>query len=350
MCSVFLLIALLGDHQADEILSGNEQATGAIYTLRTTIQSRVSEDGGGSWMDMTTLSVLRTGQKEMWISRGRHLFVGGRIEEKLSYFQRLSTTEGQWDLAATNLEEPPRGPIDYVEMDMDGKRVGGTIRPPQPFGPAGYGMVEKTLMFTFAGKTLRELFSSTGNVRAKAGSDGRGEPTWEFNLRDSDSRRFEISLSPSHNYLACKLVMSTKDGQVYPYFGMLVVEKWQEPKPGIFLPKVVRSGSPSRPGFLQEIQIGDTIVNEPMVDEKFQLDFPSGAAVRDETHANCVYIWGEGKPEMTFKDLKEFDRWKDARKAAILRRRRQASWLSSNWPWVLAISTIGVGGVFWLRR
>ena len=105
--------------------------------------------------------------------------------------------------------------------------------------------------------SLRELWEASGRPVpvTKAGDDGQA--LYEWNLRFPDkSQSVIIAISPSRHFAMAAIKLLDIKGKPVEFFGDLRVVEFQEPKPRIFLPKVIRgeSSGADRP---------ETVVRDP---------------------------------------------------------------------------------------
>ena len=113
-----------------------------------------------------------------------------------------------------------------------------------------------------------------------------------------------IAISPGRHFALSALKALDDKGKPFEFFGDLKVVEFQEPKPGFFLPKVIRgeSSGADGPKLLFEVLVSDVTVNEPIDEKEFSIRFPEGIPVVDRTKGEPVYmIWGKGEPKIIFK-------------------------------------------------
>jgi hypothetical protein len=124
-------------------------------------------------------------------------------------------------------------------------------------------------------------------------------------LDDLRSVAYDFYLDPAQNYAIFRRVVRNKEsGEV---LSVHQATESREVKPGIHIPLLVENRSAKKPTVLR-MRVLSVKVNEPLAQDAFNFDFPAGARVRnDETGER--YIWGVGKPALTFADAESFREW-----------------------------------------
>jgi hypothetical protein len=296
---------------ADELVGRHEEGLAKIHSVRAVVELKTSDDGGKSWKTVNIFKVWRSGQKERMTIDHFLVYVSGAYRKSRRFTQILTTPEGQRILSKPGGDEPIQEPVDTIKLEFSSDRISGLINPPRPFGSAGYKeFYTQALLYTPGLYTVRELCEATGRVMPKASRDALGDETWEMDLRNREGkRRYHVSFAPKYNYLVNRQITTDEHGNSFDHGANFSVEEFQEPKPGIFMPKTIRSSAPGKPSIIDVLEVRDVAVNEPIPEKEFTLRFPVGILVQDNTHDSCFYIWGDGKPQRTFKTAAELNQW-----------------------------------------
>jgi len=366
MCMVLCCIisSILGDSMdLDGLIRRHDEGLSLIHSIKAKIEVRVSEGPGQTWKTINESSVLRSGEYERDSWRAYFAATSGYPDGKIvpggAFKDSLTTPEGQRSMVYSwcGPEDVPSGTIDVGELASQGKGISGQIDPPQPFvRPLGYksGWLLPLLFTPNWQFTLRELCTDSHPHLIK-GKNAQGEPTYDLDVTDPTRiRRYSLSFDPAHNYLITHFkvfeVPEVK-GKPIEWFNNLSVVDFHEPKKGIFVPKTIRGSSENIPGRVYETLVSDVVVNEPFDDEKLHhLEFPPGILVVDATQEpNCFYVWGDGKPAMTFHSLGAVNGWRLDKMAAFARRSRHPDGWTGTVVWV-AVATLALAGVLWIRR
>jgi hypothetical protein len=314
----------------DWLLDKNEEALARIHSLRATVESRGSVDGGSSWQLLETIRLVRSGSRERVTRAVRAIINKGRFESLSDDFAVwLNTPEGTWDLGGMDPDHPPSESVSYIEREVahKGPRITGRISSPRNPGPHGYdGTPAPTALgFVVFNHTLREMRQHSGNVVPVKGHDERGDPTWVLRLKAPEGyAAYEVHLNPKYGYMIsawrCVGLLASNRGLE----GNWQVEEFQEPAPGIFIAKKTRQTGQD-PEFKTPLILTNTItvadVNRPIPDSDLRLEYPAGVVIGDERD-QTFNIWGDGKPALTFKSQSEFRNWRIEQITQALKSRR----------------------------
>jgi hypothetical protein len=248
---------------------------------------------------------------------------------------------------------PPAEPVTIRDQVVRNVRIGGMIQPSQPYCIGGYrtGLAADYILLTLVDvrSSLRDLCETEVNAGGKPVErrDDQGQPLWdlpfqaqpghlawdvrhEVQLSDGKYYSYVVTLSPRHGYAIIDTVRTTRVDEsekgtpddLVIHNRMQVLE-FQEPAPGIFLPRRIRvtrtrSDSAVNPFYLGETLIQDVQVNGPITDKELALRFPRGIGVADVTKG-VFHIRGDGAPAETLTT----DEYNDRRKQEMLRARGQ---------------------------
>lgn len=335
---------------AEALLRKYEEGASRIHAITAVVELRYSENGGKDWRSVLAYNVRRSGQKEYVEQVMTHAYSAGKLYETDITRQFLTTPEGRTGLSFVGLKpaDAPAASSDPLELELSGKKITGQIDPPQPFGPQGYrsNWMVPALLQPADRFTLRDLCESADPNPVES-KDHKGRPIWDLRMKSPKrDAEFLVSLDPSHNYQICRV--ETLDARKKPieYFGDLFVDEFQEPKPGIYIPKVIKKVVRNDSDRVQEVLIRDVVVNDPIPEDTFQLRFPAGIIVLDTTQDNCYHIWGDDKPAMTFRTPGELNQWKLTKMSSFLRKRRD----NGSWTWKVAALVAATGILFGLYR
>jgi peroxiredoxin len=86
------------------------------------------------------------------------------------------------------------------------------------------------------------------------------------------------------------------------------VLEFQQPVPGIFVPRTIRETMSWAPGIVVETVIQEAAVNVPMADADLTFRFPAGISIAD-TARGVWYAWGNEAPARTYKTADELTEW-----------------------------------------
>jgi hypothetical protein len=246
---------------------------------------------------------------------------------------------------------PPKEPVTMLYELTSKNKIGGLIRPPQPFAIGGYktGLSADYLLLTLVDVrySLRDLCETEVNAASKPVErrDAQGHPLWDLPFEaqpghpawdvrhetiDGKYYSYVVTLSPRHGYAVIESERITRvDQSERKAQADLVIHdrnrvlEFQEPAPGIFLPRRIRvtrsrSDTPDNPQYLGETIVHDVQVNGPVTEKELAFRFPQGIGVGD-VEKNVFYIWGDGAPAMTLTT----DQYNERRKQEMLRARGQ---------------------------
>ena len=356
MC--FAISSIVGNAiSLDDLIKRHEEGLSLIRSIKAKIELRVSEDGGKTWKTTLEYAVMRSGETERYNARYYYVpssgYSDGKILTANMFKDFLTTPEGRRTIVYAGLdpEDTPSGTIDVGELESTGRKISGQIDPPQPFGPLGYKSFWITPLLFAADLrfTMRELCAGSRPIPIQ-GKHAGGETSYDLDVSDPTSvRRYLLSFDPSHNYLIRNLKTLDSKGKPLEWFSDLSVVDFQEPKKGIFVPKMIRGSSHANPERIYEVEVSDVVVNEPFEDEKLRhLEFPPGIVVLDTTQENCFHIWGDGKPAMTFRTPEELNHWRLEKMTSFVRRSRYGGWTERAF-W-LGGATLVLVGVLWIRH
>lgn len=315
--SLVFLVASCGQvPSAESLVEKQEQALKQIHAMRATIECRVSRDAGKTWRLVYRFKVSRSGAKQRFRRYFAARLVDGEYQDSPDFGDFLETEDERLSVAGIDPDHPPVEPVPIIDPDRErrGQRVSGRIAPAGPLVAGGYmNQWMLPVLFTPGMNTLRELLKFTGSVTPIEGRSLRGDRTWELRLKSRDGQAFRVTLDPRYGYMISKSEM---------IFGKFVssmhVDEFQEPKPGIFIAKLVRDNE-RNPDQLVEYTINDLKVNEPVPDEEFNFRFPAGIPI-DDDKKNVVHIWGGGKPARTFASHVEFNNWMNTQRSGAFRK------------------------------
>lgn len=335
---------------AGDLLQKYEEGSSRIHAISAVVELKYSDDGGQTWRQVLSYVAHRSGQREYVEQTMFHAYAEGRLNETNITRRLLTTPEGRTGLSYVGLKpaEAPDPSYDPLELELSQKKITGQIDPPQPFGSQGYrsNWMVPALLQPADRYTLRDLWEASKPTPVE-GKDHKGRPIWDIRLKSpTKDAEFLVSLDPAHNYQICRVRTFDAHKKPVEYFGDLFVSEFQEPKPGIYIPKVIKGIVKADPNRVQEVLVRDVNVNEPVADDVFQLKFPAGIVVFDTTQDNCYHIWGDGKPAMTFKTPGELNQWKLTKMSSFLRNRRD----SGSWTWKLALLVTVTGALLILFR
>ena len=123
---VVLQTAQVDPNQLERILTRNEETLGRVRTLRATIETKASEDGGKSWKTTETVDVIRSGRRELTRGTLFGSFFGDQWREGKGLSVALFTPEEQRVLGGWDPENPPRVPLEGEDVSQ----IKGAVRAP----------------------------------------------------------------------------------------------------------------------------------------------------------------------------------------------------------------------------
>jgi RNA polymerase sigma factor (sigma-70 family) len=337
------------------LVAQHEEHQKRIRTLKCTIEERASIDGGQNWRDMVTWRVWKNGPRERIHSTMHRFQQPDRtfqvVEAPGGERDTLLTPDGVLSMNGYDPAHPPAEPVTLRDQVVRKVRIGGMIQTPKPYCIGGYrtGLAADYILLTLVDvrSSLRDLCETEVNAGGKPVErrDAQGQPLWDLPFQaqpgyaawdvrherlDGKYYSYVVTLSPGHGYAIIdtdrttrvdKAEKGTSDDLVI-HDRMQVLE-FQEPAPGIFLPRRIRvtrtrSDSAVDPFYLGETLIQDVQVNGPVTDKELALRFPQGIGVAD-VKKGVYYIWGDGTPAETLTT----DEYNDRRKQDMLRARGQ---------------------------
>ncbi len=332
--------------QFQALVLKHEQNQKQIQTLKCVIDERVSFDGGKTWRDVVTWHVCKSGPKERVHSTTHLILRGGET------FEVLKPPRGETDalfapdairsMAGYDPLNPPDEPVTILYELTTKQRIGGLIKPPQPFAVGGYktGLAADYLLGTLldAMYSLRDLCEAQENTASqpleRRDTEGHvlhelklkappGHQAWDVRheLPEGKYYTYVVTLSPRHGNAVIESERTTRvdkseragKGDVEIQDRNQVLE-FQEPAPGVFLAKTIRrkrirSDEHGEPSFVLETRIRNVQVNGPVTDKDLALRFPRGIGVGDVAKG-VFYIWGDGAPLETL-TTKEYNERRD---------------------------------------
>jgi hypothetical protein len=324
-----LCLAVPNQVNTDWLIDRYEESLGRIYSLRATVESRGSFDGGTTWRIMYITKLIRSGDRERDSVAIKSFPIDGALQDQINYPVSLHTPEYTRGLDGLDPDHESAGSASYIEHEATGKgpRVTGRISAPGVLGPHGYNGTPSSTALGFVvdpNQSLREMLQSSKKVVPIQGRDGKGDPTWILRLEPTQGNfTYSIHLNPKYNYMisACQVIGAGSEIN-------LQVEEFQEPAPGIFIAKTTRR-TIKRPEYKSPLLVEDKIevadLNQPIPASDLRLEYPSGALIGDERD-QTFNIWGDGKPALTFASKTEFNRWRMDQIAAAMKAKRR--WLT----------------------
>jgi len=308
----------------DWLLDKHEASLERVHSIRATIETQASLDGGLTWHPMTTTRLIKSGDRERVRVALKGFPVNGVVEDRSNSQEWFNTPEGTWDLNGLDLDHPPTESVAYIDHETTGKGplITGRISTPRERGAHGYNGSPGPTALGFVVQplaSLRAMRQSSGNVTPIQGKDGRGDPTWILRVKSKEGNfAYDVHLNPKYGYMISAWRMTggiEADWQV---------EEFHEPVPGVFVAKTTRRKI-KRPDLKKPMLVADTIaiadVNQPIPESDLSLNYPAGLLIYDERDQS-FNIWGEGKPALKFKSQSEFLKWRNDRVADAMKARR----------------------------
>jgi RNA polymerase sigma factor (sigma-70 family) len=295
------------------IVERHEAQLERIRSLQCVIEMRASDDAEKSWKTMSRWNVYRSGPNER--VRGQTFWTRdrARIVPSQGYSDVLLAPDGIRSLRGLDPDHPPIEPITALdELASGGQRVSGMIHPAQPSGPWGYkGGLAADYMALFLPTpvhSLRELCQATPGAVAKERSDEHGNALVDLNLKSPDGKvAYVVTLSPARGYAIAETKSRQATNGTELKSSNRVLE-FQEPAPGIFLPKSVRQTMSWAPAIVIDTVFQNVAVNAAVPEKEFALRFPAGLQVFDGGR-KCWYLWGRGAPQRTYRTADEINEW-----------------------------------------
>ncbi len=320
-----LLAALVcgAENDAEQILRKHEDALSRLHSIRATVVSPRSTDGGATWKPMLEITVAKSSRKE----RIHEVMHGGYYAGQW----RVFLTERDLAYSPTNFKiiagVDPGQPTD---LPLSGeKRPSGAIYPPVPVGAHGRNVSwsRALLLIPSNAYSLRELYRVSNRKSFRRGAGPRGEEVEIFSL-DVPGGEFtqEVSLSPQHNYAISRLstrYKGNKEAGVPPHNYIEEVEDYYDYEFGLSIPKKVRVTSEYEPNIRMDKTITIESINVQIPDSELDFEFPPGTRVNDFI-GNEFHVWGSGKPEHTFRTGREMTEWIQREDEAIARANRRS--------------------------
>ncbi len=344
-------ILVTGDLEAQSLAKKHEANALRIHSISVAILSQASKDGGKTWSTLNEFSVRRSGQRERIHRKQWNAYKNEKMIEAPSFGEILANAQEERSLVGFGVTSLPKEPINVGQMELDDKRISGQISPASPFTSYGYKGVWSTFaLLTPMNSTLSEFLQASGDVHPLEEKDEKNNSVWKLKLLSPRTgTACEVTISPAFGYAISKVILYDKKGDIIENMGIQTVKEFREIKPGLFLPVEIESRASSDGSQPRRVLFQNYEVNEPIPDTEFQLTFPNGIIVKDTRDGIRYHIWKEGKPEQTFKEPSELNKWmrekKDLAKAGGAQQNRI-------WRWVV----LAIGGflpilmILWARR
>ena len=161
-----------------------------------------------------------------------------------------------------------------------------------------------------------ENAKSTEIVKSPGDSDADG--CYVLEIRVDDAKHL-IWLSPQHNFMLKKhRVAATPESVAW---SRSVVDFTPLGKEG-FLATNLKTIIESKNPIEISTHVDINSANEPIPDEAFEVRFPKGLIVFDNTTSNRI-IWGDGKPDKVFESKDAFSAWATKARQAYFARNPQ---------------------------
>jgi len=312
----------------ESLVRENEANLRKIHTIKGVLESRLSIDSGKTWTRSRAIAFSRSGEKEHIFAQDYYILNGGKLEKIKTFNDVLSTQDGLWTMMGTSTDQIPARRMTVLD-ELEGNKVSGLIRPPEPceaFGHKFRTWAHDVMITPDPRYTLRELCQNNRDARPVEHVDSKDGLTWELSLKTPEIS-YLVSLSPSHGYLISKVEAKLSVGRY-----TCTVDEYMESEGGVFLPKRVKIDQTIKQRYLMETLMHDVEVNVPIDDNEFQVSFPEGIGVSNLAE-NVHYIWGKGKPELTFDTLDAFNSWKQSQTAGLMKQFGRAG--SGRLEWVV---------------
>lgn len=292
---------------AQQVIQMHEDALSRLHSIRVTIVSSRSTDGGATWIRAEETSVVKSGRKERFHETLYGAYDAGEWWNSLTHRDlEYSPTEFK---IMTGLD-PQKAP---ASPSVGQNRLMGAIWAPVSLGPHGRNVAwTRELLFIPGAVPLRQLYhdSRKKEVKRLAGPDQ--EDGVVFTLETPDGRHsYEVVVSPKHNYGISSLVTryrGDKSAGIPPSHALERVQEFYDYDFGLSIPKVVRGASETDPNLRTERVITVESVNTPIPESELELEFLPGTRVNDFL-SNQFYVWGEGKPAKSFRTAPELMDW-----------------------------------------
>ena len=295
-----VLMTLNVADEAQELAARQEAALAKIRTIRVSIDTKESKDGGQNWKTLGTDRVILSGRKELV-----------RSQEAGTYYQ------GTW-VPGDGEQATLYGPSEVRGLAISPKG-GGDIKHPVMQGPIGWGNSWKARLLLSPYYNTCQEWVKNCKVRDVKSSDEAHGPTRIVTLEpkgDRVFRLFQVHFATARGSLISKVefdyVEADGPDKTKIHRGHWDVLEFQELASGGWFPKVVQTSRDDVPGQIARFETRDLVCNQPIEDQEFDLPFPPGIVVVDR-RSSTYHIWGEGKPARTFKTPSEFGEWNRAR-------------------------------------
>jgi hypothetical protein len=331
----FILASVLiaQNPSVESALKKHEEGLRAIHSLSMELSSRRSADDGKTWTPVSDSRWKRSGQRERLQTHSFGSSFNGVWQSGESFRVMASDSTEMRLLDGVDLEGLTLRKVNPVDQP----RIHAVISIPTPLGPHGRSSVSsEMLLFTFGGHGLREVVGHSLSNPVALGSDELGF-TWDLTVDGHDGFHYKICLSPEH-HLAVSKVETDYSGNsatgIRPYRRTDQVASFHDDPAGFSIPTLIRTtetydiGKKSAERFLRELVVTIGSINAPIPDKDLALDFPTGIDVNDGVRS-LFHVWGDGKPEQSFRSGPELMTWRRQTIAAIRSARRNQSLFSS---------------------
>ena len=248
------------------LIVGHEVHQARIKTLKCIIDERVSIDDGQTWKDLATWTVWKSGERERAHSTTHQVLNPNRtftvVKAPLGERDVLFGPDGIRSMEGYDPAHPPEEPVTMLHELTSGNRIGGLIKPPQPFTVGGCrtGLAPDYLLLTLVDVmySVRDLCEAEVNAAAQPveRQDSQGRPLWDLQLKappghpawdvrhempEGKYYSYVVTLSPRHGYaiVETERITRVEKGAGQPMLEIRdrkEVLDFQEAAPGIFLP------------------------------------------------------------------------------------------------------------------
>lgn len=297
------------EEEVSRLVARHQRYWDSIHTLDVEIENKVSTDGGRTWNLASKMTWRKDGPKHRF---SKTLFCFSDPDSRDLVFKTFwqeyycDANESREVLSWNPL--PPREPL---TPGNGYGRVWASIGEAPPW-IANHG-VPYWLFFTADSRyTLMELNQITSSRRFLGKVNIDGVELWAIELTNpEDNLVTTVYLDPDNDYAITRREIRVPASESVPraLTGVHRVLERKEVKPGIRFP--IRAEFIHSEKAVTVVRVLSVRVNEALPENAFEIVFPSGAKVINWKTGE-IYIWGDGRPALTFTDDEKFREWERA--------------------------------------
>lgn len=321
---VFLMSTILGPNESpvEAVIQRHQAYLDSIRSLDCKVVTGFASKGDDIDLTYFEGEIIRESGKERLLET----FFGaygpdGKWTKIISHYDKFY--DGQQVLVLENFDRtsPPKEPLTFKPVGS-GRRfsgVGGWIAGARSNGEAGGFAIDRVLFSATPSLTVSGLARKADEAKVTR-DDGKIVSLQIIDRKNKITYDFDFDVQK--NYPMSKRKISMGDGSSVTTRTSEAV-RFDEPKPGLFVPKLLRSSDSSQlKGWVTEVNYKS--VNEVIESSRFAFRYPDGLPVINKVEAGdpTISLYRNNRPTQTFKNTQDLE--------AFLLDTPEPSW--SPWP------------------